>query len=164
MIIGSHGLMWTSYVTEYNKWTEQIKNLDWQETDHSATYKRSRGVEQGTTWNKSRSWWPSSSATLPLLSLMSNEILKYHSHHQRLECQGWYIGKSERGSSTKGQLWPKLIKLSWAFFLFVFFVVVLFLYLDGIKYLLLTEFEGRTVSYGLRVFHFNYAKQDGHEL
>ena len=38
------------------EWTEQVKNPNWQEVDQLALYKRSRGVEPGTTWNKSSRW------------------------------------------------------------------------------------------------------------
>ena len=42
--------------TECSKWIEQFKNRNWQEADQLAVYKRSRGVEPRTTWNKSSSW------------------------------------------------------------------------------------------------------------
>ena len=35
--------------TEYNKWTEQVKNPNWQEADQLTMYKRSWGVEPVTT-------------------------------------------------------------------------------------------------------------------
>ena len=40
--------------TEYNKRTEQVKNPNWEEADQYAMDKCSRGVEQETTWLKSR--------------------------------------------------------------------------------------------------------------